>query len=346
MIVEAEGYVDGYVKDAEVVSESSAEEIEIRLSRGRLLEGRVVDAVTGRPVRGADLVFGVYRWNADIDWTVLENSRAFLNQQKSSTGDDGAFRFREVDPGVLFVRAPDYCRRIVEPEGRAAYTTTPGSLVIPLAPAEQLRGVLALDGRPLADTAVWIARLVRKKVESGAAAFSSGEQRSGTNEGLSREWVGYLKTDEHGEAAWNEIPAGAYLMDVLLITHPEQKQGVHIRRRFEVRPGVENRIEFCDGFGGLSFKGRLLDPDGRPADNVTLTVRPEFRWDYFELAFDISTRNRGEFHFPRLEPGRYEVEAVEYSDTERGTRLGTIELTEDTTRDLVLRTSGDKTSSR
>lgn len=37
-----------------------------------------------------------------------------------------------------------------------------------------------------------------------------------------------------------------------------------------------------------------------------------------------------------MKPGRYEIEAFEYSETRRRTRLGTIDLTEDTTRDLVL----------
>jgi len=106
---EAEGFVRGQSKPLFVEPGKEYKNIDIVLTNGGVLAGRVQDA-EGKPIAGADLKIQVMQPPAgDLVWIARELQKT----KDGSTGEDGTFRLTGVRPGKvkLFVSAEKYLRR-------------------------------------------------------------------------------------------------------------------------------------------------------------------------------------------------------------------------------------------
>jgi RNA polymerase sigma-70 factor (ECF subfamily) len=158
--VEAAGYISLELEALTPGPEGQAEETAFALRRGLPLEGVVVDAATGAPLGGVQLLATAREYARDfiaMDWDAFRHLR---DVEKVITGDDGVFRFLEgkETPVSLLVRAAGRRRIFIAPAERAALALPDGRLRIPLEPGERLGGICYREGRPEqgADVHMWL----------------------------------------------------------------------------------------------------------------------------------------------------------------------------------------------
>jgi hypothetical protein len=311
-LVEADGYIPRWIRDASAQPEERAPVQEVRITRGRWIEGTVVDAASGALLSGARVVFGA--WEGDLAW----DEGAFgkiVDRQEALTDVDGAFRVREGEPGTLFVRRPGYARLALPPAEWRKLLDASGRLRVALAQGATLSGVLFEDGRPSRR-----GFLILYSPRSGEA-------------GGGREWMGNLERDEQGRFSASDLPPGEYFLEHWRETPGKRTAGLSIQRPLRLEAEKENVLEFGADLGSLAFQGRLLTAEGKALNQARLTLRPEFEWAYSELAATVDAEHDGRFHFVGLRPGKYRVEASDRAG--RKAALAPLELEADLERDLV-----------
>ncbi len=311
-LVEAEGYIPKWIRDVSSEPEERAPVHEVRITRGRSVEGTVVDAASEAPLSGVRVVFGAR--DGDLAW----DEGAFgkmVDRQEALTGPDGAFRFREGEPGTLFARRAGYARLALTSAERRKLLDASGRLRVSLVPGTVLSGVLFEDGTPS---------------RSGFLVLYS--RRSGGGE-EGREWIGNLDRDVQGRFRVEDLAPGEYFIEHWRETPGKRTAGLSIQRPIRLEADDENFLEFGADLGPLAFQGRLLGRDGKPLDRARLTLRPVFEWAYTELAATVDAEHDGRFHFIGLRPGRYRVEAAGRAG--RKAVLDPVEIEADLDRDLV-----------
>jgi hypothetical protein len=312
-LVEAEGYIPRWIRDIKVEWEERALDHDVKITKGRSLEGVVVDGATGAPLSGATVVFGALV-EGDLSWDE-GTFRRMVDRQETVTGEDGAFRVREGDPGTLFVRRPGYARLALPPLEWEKLLVLPERLRVPLEGGTSLSGILFEDGKPSRNGFLVLYRM-----------------RPGIGEGR-REWIGNLERDAEGRFRVEELSPGDCILEHWRETPGKRTAGLSIQRGFRLEAGKENVLEFGVDLGAIAFQGRLLGSDGKPLDRARLTLRPEFEWAYGEFAATIRAEHDGRFHFLGLRPGRYGVDVID-RDGRRST-LDEVEIEADLERDLV-----------
>jgi RNA polymerase sigma-70 factor (ECF subfamily) len=302
-------------------SGGQAEDVTFALHRGIRLEGVVVDAATGAPLAGVQVLSAKMEYARDflaMDWDAFRHVR---DLEKVITSNDGAFGFLEArdKPASVLIRAAGRRRIFIAPEERAGFALPDGRLRIPLERGERLQGICHQDGRPAqaVDVHLWL----------------DGPELPREGERLPHE--AFARTDADGKFAWDHLVPGAHIVEVTRKV-PGQPRDIEVkmRRRVIVEPGVEATVELGKDPGVLTLGGRLAGMERResvwahvilrPLDGVgdELFLKTYRDWDW-------------RFVFPHLRPGRYAVEVQFYTREGTGSAtLPAIEVTGDAEQDL------------
>jgi hypothetical protein len=303
-----------WVRGLSAEPEDRAPEHEISITRGRSIDGTVIDAASGAPLAGAVVVFGSWE-DADLAWDEGA-SRRMADRQEMVTGADGAFRVREGEPGTLFVRRSGYGRLALSRAEWAERLDASGRLWVGLDAASALRGILYEDGRP---SSKGFLVLWRKRARDGDAG---------------REWIGNLDRDAEGRFRVDELAPGDYFLEHWRETPGKRTAGLSIQRPVRIEPGKETALDFGADLGPLSFQGRLLDGEGKPLRRARLSLRPEFAWAYSEIAASVDGEHDGRFHLLGLPSGKCRVEVSDRAGWRAS--LPAIEIEADLERDLAV----------
>jgi hypothetical protein len=220
--------------------------------------GKVVDAVTGKPIEGAVVIISRTIWtSSEPQWRVLEKT-------KHRTDAEGAYRFtitsEQVAQPHLYIEVdeishPRYalyhaggCPLAAIREGEKL-GARPFFEKLRMSPGEEISGtVLTPDGKPAAGVAV--------KVESSAA--NQGDGRTGSTPGGVPNNLGFshaeTMTNDQGVFRVNVIKGGSGRFTL----HPEQyaPSGYLLER-----PGDQGRLILRKG---TRLQGRVLDALGKP----------------------------------------------------------------------------------
>jgi hypothetical protein len=311
-LLEAEGYIPRWVRDLSAEPEERAPVHQVRITRGRSLEGTVVDASSAAPLADARLVFGAWE-GADLAWD--EGSfRKLPDRQEVVTGPDGRFRVREGEPGTLFVRRAGYARLALPPEEWRKLRDPSGRLRVALEPGTALSGVMFEDGVP---SKRGFLVLYRRKGGAGDAA---------------REWIGNLDRDDRGRFRVEELTPGEYFLEHWRETPGKRTAGLSIQRLLRLDAEKESVVEFGADLGPIAYQGRLLTSGGKPLNKARLTLTPDFEWAYAQFAASVDAEHDGRFHFLGLRPGKYRLEMASAGKT---VPLPALEIAGDLERDLV-----------
>src|SRR5438128_17702 len=135
------------------------------------IEGLVVNDVTGEPIAGAEVQLGVYitRSSTPTQPGIVENTPRVPNVPVLTTGPDGKFSFKNLNPSEYRVTAAangyirqEYGQKAAYGIGRPVYLA-PGQTLkdvnIRLLPTGAVSGrILQESGQPALGAAVWILR--------------------------------------------------------------------------------------------------------------------------------------------------------------------------------------------
>ena len=315
-LVEAEGYIPRWIRDVPAEREERAQVHDVRITRGRFIDGIVVDSESGAPLADAKIDFGAWE-GRDLAWD--EGSfRKMADRQEAATRADGLFHVREGEPGTLFVRRAGYARVALPPVEWKKLADASGRLRLALSAGATLSGVLHEDGRP--------------SNRGFLILYSRGP--AGAGGGESREWIGNLDRDAQGRFRAEDLAPGDYVMEHWRETPGGRTAGLSIQRPVHIDAGKENVLDFGADLGPLSFQGRLISPGGRPLARTRLTLRPDFEWAYTEFAATTDAEHDGRFHFLGLRPGRYLAEIGDQAG--KRTALTSIEIQADLEQDIPI----------
>lgn len=328
LIINAEDYmmeaVEG-VRPQPAATSTTAEQV-IRITKGLVLRGMVMDAATKKPVEGAQVTLADMTPSRLMGMT--SNRRPGYKELSAVTGTDGRFSFKEHQPGTLFVMAKGHRRVVVRPTERSIYTVG-NELWVQLGPGDVVRGTVYENGAP-AKTGTRIVTF-----ETQGAAYDQTEAIAGSYS---------TRTDAEGKFICDDLRPGTYLMKT---TWSAAEGGIGFRassagRIVEVKAGVPATADFGLDRGTLTFTGRLLDEAGQPINGAALRLKPVFPWTYSFFNTVVlrdagEGANSGRFLIPFLKPGKYEVEVIRRVNTASGEEtvpLPPVEITGDTEREL------------
>lgn len=326
----AEGTMSRDLKGAVAEPASSSTQHVIRLTRGHLLRGRVMDAATKHPIQGAKVCFASDGDNRSPG-AVFTNQPMKKNRVNAETDGEGRFSIREDVAGDLMIIKPGYRHLIARTADRAKYRMGGDELWLPLARGLRVSGVAFNEtGQPA-------------KAGTYVSASIEGEPFLVSD----LPWVDFsfgTKAGEGGRFTMDDLRPGRYTL-WMHWSPPEASRKIDrhnttVRIPFELKEGEEKTINIGGDRGTLTFKGRLLDAEGRTTGSLELRLRPEFSWRYgwFEELVLKHAPYNSTFEFMHLKPGKYKVEAVREREdySEEIIPLGTVEIMGDTQRDLRL----------
>ncbi len=292
--IEAPGYAPCVVPDVATHPPGSTDELVFQVRKARPLLGQVIDAHTGAPIAGADVLAGQLRVEV-LYWHVLfgENrtralTNALLGGQAVVADGRGAFALPSCQPeDTIFVWPRGYAPLMVKPDERAAFWVGErDGCLLPLVRGAGISGVCSLDGVALADTGVSL-NLARRAGDADATPI---DPQTG------REDFGHITTDAAGRYSFADLPAGEFVLHVNGLG--ERRVVLAAGEQCTVNPGG-------DWDGPCTFSGRVLDPEGKVLPKLLGFVKPLFEWDYtiLWLRFDAS----GQFALRGLPAGRFEL---------------------------------------
>ncbi len=315
-------------KDGEWPKGALEQSVDLALTRGVVVRGKVVEEGTGRPVTGAVVRIAPYRSAQQVAGSACV---------VTATGPDGAYRVAAPPgPGYLVVQGSDeYVLREFggdgdpsliesEPGHRRFYAHAyravdlkPGGpdqeIDIALWRGATIRGrVVGPDGRPVPDAWVFSRIILRTNPLGGWRIFTfppTGDGRGRVRDG---------RFTLHGLDAGVEVP--------VFFLEPERKLGATVRFSGKSATGgpVTVRLEPCG-----TARARLVDPEGKPLDRyraqsvITMIVTPGsmyrrkpakddplfadtaalYELDPVNHTIDIQSDTQGRVTFPALIPG-------------------------------------------
>lgn len=304
-------FADGYgVAIVPITADSPGKAVEqtIELERFPSLAGRLVDAATGAPLPGVQIVTGVAKENGFyyVEWEDLDSyadgHHGLENVLRVTTDEDGRFTAPEEPnrPATLVVLTPDYERRIIPP------------WKLPKAGDE---GVLDIALQPAASATAIVLRETQIGAIANAVAISHE-----SDDGFEHM---YFPTplDESGKLQFDSLAAGEYRLSLYLrlrtMSYP------CYTKSFTLEPGEHKDVLLGDMPGTLRLHGT--------ADPLALVqVRPTFPTEIGSFAIQADVD--GNYELRDLFPGEYNVSVDNYrasSGFRVDGRSQTIELTDD-----------------
>ncbi|TWT78170.1 Dioxygenase [Posidoniimonas polymericola] len=239
----AEGYAPGLLGDDEnpdhAVGTAPSDERRFvcRLQRSQSYKGMVVDP-DGRPIEGAEIVFGVYRGAPSspyFEWATFEKYAdgymSLDHVQRMTTAADGRFTFSEGSTaGCLAVRAEGFGRVYYEAEQRPVLDDA-GEAKVALARANaSIRGVVRCNGQPVPNSEVSLWR-------HGNHGYSSR-----------------VETDEQGEFVLPHLDSSKYTLTIEV----ERDASSHIeyKRVLSLESGEARELDVDLKEGPLTLYGK------------------------------------------------------------------------------------------
>jgi len=333
LFVEAEGYVTGRVKGVDTLQIPS-EGLKVEFSRGQLIEGVVVDALTGAPIPGVLILAGPAKAVKDVEaleWKWLEQVLRHLGVERCTSAADGSFQVREAEPSTLFARAVGRQRLLVEPPERKRYTDRNGQLRLPLAQGVRLT-VTCHDGKEPARRATVVIERAGDDGDSNRAASHEAKQVHSE-----------ATTDGDGRCVWDDLSPGPHVVRTTRkVSLGVKELGLEVRRRLDLLPGDDRAIDLGKDLGPHELHGLISGMEASESLSVTVTLRPLLEQDGEgeELRFVTYKEWGWRYRCPYLRPGRWRVEASYWhAGGTRTEELEAIEVTGGGERDLVVRGS-------
>lgn len=283
VIARKNGFARGRVNDIEIVRGQAPAPVEVLLTAGGSITGRITNEKAE-----AEPAIKVYAYSVDNergDAVSLEGGVYTIEHLPP-----GRYRVEAQPEGGMYVNERNNRRRdgreltiqerfpVVVEEGRATTQDLKVERIIPGA----LKGMISINGRPTAGlnvSAAWIDPNARGKRNN--YGWWGGNQ---------------VKTDAMGNFTFRRLRPGTYTITV--------SQGW--RRSFQVgeavvHPETEASVAFDIQLGGVF--GRVIDPDGKPVQNVQM-------WAYRKQA-DGSSQWSGDYSAQTNENGEFSIEGMQ-----------------------------------
>ncbi|MHC4375295.1 MAG: carboxypeptidase regulatory-like domain-containing protein [Planctomycetota bacterium] len=257
------------------------------------IRGRVVDAATGEPIAGAELLS-----EDDIALDVSPRGLDIPNAMDAPTGrsaTDGSWTLEGLRGRTPLVRAeaPGYAPTWALADGE-------GPLELRLEPGARVFGqVLDQDGQPRQDSRVVVSRLADVA-------------------GRSLHYYGYSEVAADGSFAVDDLPPG-FLVALLFDTSAASNDLPLAFRPIQLGGGAAGEVEFRADRLGRRLEGVVRDADGNPVENTTVylvrqgvPITDDLR-QTDPMAGDgpewlaTVTDDQGVFTLEDLNPGRFDV---------------------------------------
>lgn len=274
---------------------------------GTLLRGVVRDAA-GEPAGGRSVILvreDTARSMIDTEWKV------------SNTDADGAYEFRELEPGAWYLFV-----------GSGMEFTYLDEEVVELAAGAELERDVRLG-------AARITGVVRD--ELGGAGVSSAIVLIRTDPITGDDWmVGKVLSDAEGRYELEDLLPGEYRVDAYPIDRGWGQESSAVVTLTDAAPSAE--VDFDVRLGGTVLV-RVRDEAGAPVSGAALALRPASGGAAYFLS-NAMTDDRGTLEFPGIRPGTW-VLRVEHADYETARReLHVLAETEDTLEITLTRADG------
>jgi len=282
--------------------------VDLAISPVRTLRvrGHVVDATTGQPPRGAQVMLVPRREGTGLGMNL--NLRARLN-------DQGVFEIRGAVPGSYEVvsglqnRNARLTARVPIEVGGADVD----NVALILSPGYSMMGRLAIEGRPLNPNDPELARM-RVNLRPDASMSSAGPM-GGPPPASTIGSDGSFTLQQVGQGDYrlsvSAMPQNHYVKMARMGSVDVLDRGLRISEQ----PSAP--LEILISPNTATVEGTVTDDKQQPAINVTVVLVPEqarrHRLDLYRMT---STDAAGRFRFPGLTPGDYKLFAWE--DVEQG----------------------------
>lgn len=208
------------------------------------VRGRVVDAATGEPIAGAELI-SEDDIALDVSPRGLEVPHA-MDAPTALSEADGSWTLEGLRSTTALVRAeaPGYAPGWGLADGE-------GLLEVRLEPGARVFGqVLDQDGQPRRDSRVVVSRLADVA-------------------GRTLHYYGYAEVGADGGFAIEDLPPG-FLVALLFDTSASSNDLPLAFRPIQLGGGAEGEVEFRADRLGRRLEGVLLDDQGKPVENTTV----------------------------------------------------------------------------
>ncbi|MBN1867639.1 carboxypeptidase regulatory-like domain-containing protein [Candidatus Sumerlaeota bacterium] len=268
-------------------SSESDEETVFAMRREQDLQGLVIDAATGAPVIGAQVVSGTPTGNMIvIRWDHLDQVGHSL-QSPTSVQTDAEGRFSISDSGgqsLILVRSDEHAPIAIPPTMRSQYAdpANPDALKIPVAQGATLTGSVVLNGQPQAGrtlSLLWY----------------------DTAHGLMHHF-GSRSTDESGTASWSHVPACTAIVSTTQAVG--QTTIPTCQKPVTLVDGDTKRVELGEYPGSATLFGSVLAGEG-PGSSFVVSLHPVAESECGTLA--TFTDAQGAYRIPGVTPGTYSV---------------------------------------
>ena len=288
--------------------------LDLRLKRGTVVVGRVVDLTTQKPVAGATV-------------TALERDAARFGRDAAhvaTSADDGTFRLADCAPGIVVVEATARGKARARLDRVVAKPLAPDeeqkseANTLFLQPGGRIAGrVLGPDGKPLCDAIV-------TATPSDGALFA-----------MMREGRGALRTDLDGKFSFDGIGAGnRYTVRATKEGLASQDEGPIAIEASSNRDDLELKLD-----AGASLRFRLVTAQDTPVKDVDARLTPQgggkrrgFAMASNEVDRDkIVSEGDGKFLVKALDAGTFDLtlEPPDYADVAKeGVKLRSGETTD------------------
>jgi protocatechuate 3,4-dioxygenase beta subunit len=275
--------------------------VDLVMTKGSRVSGVVVDP-TGNPAHEIDVMLTASGMSFVYDPTAM-------NWEES--GEDGAFVFNHVSPGLYTLEAEDATMEVHVLEGRdvtglkIAIDETP----VPDASLEGI--VLGLDGAPEGG--------VRVSMKSLVVGYTVDETVSAEDGTFTLADVSELV---HSSVEFGEAADDFFVPPALFELRAQSEDGIAIERNIVLGRKITMRLRQA-----VHVSGIVLTADGEPASRCPVSLVKEdaddtpfgegtfyFIGGPFGAMFgddgDTTTDESGQFTFKNVDPGAYSVEAI------------------------------------
>jgi hypothetical protein len=285
-VYEIRVFAPGYavtVADLKAVAPETDDVATIELERHPSFQGRIVDAASGEPLMGVEVLSGFVgqRQNAYIEYESLseyaDGHHCLSNVLRVTTDADGRFIIPEApdQPVCLILQRKGYELLAIKDDKRPA-AGNDGVATIPLHRESRLTAV-AIRETPI-----------------GAIAKNATLHFHG-DDGFDH-FARKRPLDDDGRATFSALPAGDYS---LMIDIPSENFGfTGVRKRVSVNAGQRRAVLLGSLPGTIQLRGR-----GQPF--TVLQFVPKFESEIALIGVELDVD--GEFDVNHLEPGEYQV---------------------------------------
>jgi protocatechuate 3,4-dioxygenase beta subunit len=300
-----EGFLDGK-KMVFVLPGQDMKDVEIELSRGGIVTGRVVAHSSGKPVSGADVTFSGQGFLADLMPFVRKGTL---------TEDQGGFEFHTVPAGAqtMKISHDDYAMKMVEnvnvEEGK---TVDIGDVA--LTSGGGIAGVvLDASSKPI----------------SGAMLMARGS--SGFHQ---------QNTNAEGEYAYEELSPGSYTVQLIPSTDGLMSGNIGnvVEKQAQVEEGKVTELNFILT-PGYALSGKVTRR-GETVPGVNVMFQLDDPLAPANESGSYTVDSQGRYEFRELQPGRYILTVLSGSmQAGRDVRplfIGRTDVREDTIYDIAL----------